>query len=117
MLDPPVSLYFVKEHKARVLPFEVLSIDCIWKWINKAVHKGVVPSKSQIMRSLYKLVQEHQVIYDSKSLLELLEVVVYSWSKPRQDFLKVNCHAAIGDKFSCIAVVRLDREVDICPFK
>ena len=76
MLDPPVSLYSVKEHKARFLLFEVLSIDCIWKWINKAVHEGVVPSESQIMRSLYKLVQEHQVIYDSKSSLEKLEAVV-----------------------------------------
>ena len=76
MLDPPVSLYFVKAHKARFLPFEVLSIDCIWRWINKTVYEGVVPSESQIMRSLYKLVQEHQVIYDSKSSLEILEAVV-----------------------------------------
>ena len=68
---------------------------------------GLVPEESLVIRSIHKLTQEHNKVGNPSQASNSFRSIS-RWLVPFHNSLKLNCDAAVGENFSCIAVVARD---------
>ena len=82
-------------------------LDVIWKSRNLKVHENKVIEVGRVLRSLQASFCEHG-LGPSKPNVSDSSVSVPRWEKPGRGVIKLNCDAAVGMEFSCVAVVARD---------
>jgi hypothetical protein len=80
--------------------YAIVFCDLIWFSRNQAIHKSVIPEVSKLATNIKHVSYEHFAAWSSK-----LQPVKEIWSKPPQDFCKINFDAAIREDFSTQAAV------------
>ncbi|KAL5561330.1 hypothetical protein UlMin_031077 [Ulmus minor] len=85
-----------------ILLFTSILFDMVWKSINEVVHGGCIPEPMGLIRKVLKSFNDINC-----TLLRSIPLPV-SWNPPPQDWLKFSMDAAVGDSFSCAAVVVRD---------
>jgi hypothetical protein len=83
-------------------------LDQIWKARNLKVHKDCNVVMVQIMKNYHLLKFEHGTTSIRSSGVPTSSSGQVSWSLLEQEFIKLNCDAAVGSRFSSIAVVARD---------
>lgn len=66
-----------------------------------------------LIRSIHKLTQEHNKVRDPSEASNSSRSIS-RWLVPYHNSLKLNCDAAVGENFSCIAVVAGDWKGELC---
>uniref|UniRef100_A0A2N9GV72 Reverse transcriptase zinc-binding domain-containing protein n=1 Tax=Fagus sylvatica TaxID=28930 RepID=A0A2N9GV72_FAGSY len=83
-------------------------LDQIWKARNLKVHEDCNVAMVQIMKNFHFLKIKHGTPSIRSSGVPSSSLGPVSWSLPEQEFIKINCDAAVGSRFSSIAVVARD---------
>ena len=80
--------------------FAAVLCDLLWFSRNQAIHKGERPDALVLTTNIKKVLMEHYAAWSS-----IKKPVKDIWTKPPQDFYKVNFDAAIREDFSTQAAV------------
>uniref|UniRef100_A0A2N9FKX2 RNase H type-1 domain-containing protein n=1 Tax=Fagus sylvatica TaxID=28930 RepID=A0A2N9FKX2_FAGSY len=107
LISPPATWNFSKEDCVKLLLTGAIIMDLIWRIRNMVVHDQFKVNMSQLVVELRSRSREHW--YSKNTMPDpLLKKQSVKWEVPEQGWYKVNCDAAIGRKFSSIAVVVRD---------
>uniref|UniRef100_A0A2N9IVM2 Reverse transcriptase zinc-binding domain-containing protein n=1 Tax=Fagus sylvatica TaxID=28930 RepID=A0A2N9IVM2_FAGSY len=107
LISPPATWNFSKEDSVKLLLTGAIIMDLIWRTRNMVVHDQFKVNMSQLVVELRSRSREHWNSRNTMPDPPMKEQSV-KWEVPEQGWYKVNCDAAIGRKFSSIAVVMRD---------
>ena len=105
LLSPQVSFHGSSDKEGFLL-FGALVLENLWFARNQAIHKGSKFSPNKEIQVVLKKIFEHRVALTDVPLV--LPRPFYSWIRPEQGVVKINCDAAVGLDHSFIAIVARD---------
>ena len=86
-------------------------LEQLWFARNQAIHKVIKFSPNKELQVVLKKFIEHRVVLTNVPLV--LPRPFYSWIRPEQRAVKINCDAAVGLDHSFIAIVARDWRGDL----
>ena len=111
LLSPQVSFHG-SSNKEKFLLFGALVLEQLCFARNQVVHKGIKFSPNKELQIILKKINEHLVVLTDVPLVSP-RPFVYSWNKPEQGAVKINCDAAVGLDHSFIATMARDWRGDL----
>ena len=86
-------------------------LEHLWFARNQVIHKGIKFSPTKDLQVVLKKFIEHRVVLTDVPIV--LPRPFYSWIRPEQGAVKINCDAAVGLDHSFIAIVARDWRGDL----
>ncbi|KAK7822242.1 hypothetical protein CFP56_036642 [Quercus suber] len=105
LLSPQVFFHGSSDREGFLL-FGALVLEQLWFARNQAIHKEINFSPNKELQVVLKKFSEHHVVLFDVPLV--LPRHFYSWIRPEQEAVKINCDAAVGLDHSFIAIVARD---------
>ena len=109
-LSPQVSFHGSSDREGFLL-FGALVLEHLWFARNQVIHKGIKFSPTKDLQVVLKKFIEHRVVLTDVPIV--LPRPFYSWIRPEQGAVKINCDAAVGLDHSFIAIVARDWRGDL----
>ena len=110
LLSPQVSLHGSTDWEGFLL-FGDSVLELLWFAQNQAIHKEIKFSPNKELQVVLKKFFEHRVVLIDVPLV--LPRPFYSWIRPEQGSVKINCDAVVGLDHSLIAIVARDWRGDL----